>query len=168
MSRTVTKPPDDRQMWRMFLKLAHRDTGGSDELFIWARELQEVVCSGRLQTERPQLAPPREPRREQSSEPGRVPFNRADFADLTRRAVELADEVDTRYARILLMLRNCRPSPAHQVQERRGASYKMLAAIGHEDGMNKRERSAWYRIAETIPLADRHAGHILSRLKARG
>jgi hypothetical protein len=25
----------------------------------------------------------------------------------------------------------------------------------------------WYRIAETIPLSQRHAGHILSRLKGQ-
>jgi hypothetical protein len=34
-------------------------------------------------------------------------------------------------------------------------------------GMSVTERSGWYRIAESIPLSDRHAGHILKRLKER-
>lgn len=29
----------------------------------------------------------------------------------------------------------------------------------------RRERSKWYRLAESIPLADRHAGHIIKHLK---
>jgi hypothetical protein len=32
-------------------------------------------------------------------------------------------------------------------------------------GMTKAERIGWYRVAESAPLCDRHAGHILSRLK---
>jgi len=52
-------------------------------------------------------------------------------------------------------------------QQRRGASYKSLAAIGHRVGMTKAERIQWYRIAEAVPLSQRHAGHILSRLKRR-
>jgi len=29
--------------------------------------------------------------------------------------------------------------------------------------MTKAERGRWYRVAEAIPLSDRHAAHILSR-----
>jgi hypothetical protein len=32
-------------------------------------------------------------------------------------------------------------------------------------GMDTAARSRWYRIAESIPLSDRHAGHIIKRLK---
>jgi hypothetical protein len=31
--------------------------------------------------------------------------------------------------------------------------------------MTKAERVRWYRVAEEIPLSDRHAAHILSRSK---
>jgi len=31
--------------------------------------------------------------------------------------------------------------------------------------MGKLERTGWYRCAEAIPLADRHASHVLGRLK---
>ena len=46
-----------------------------------------------------------------------------------------------------------------------GASYKRLTAIGHLAGFDKTAQVRWYRIAEEIPLSDRHAAHILSRLK---
>lgn len=164
MSRTPTLPPTDKGMWRKLIARAHPDTGGDHELFIWSRAAMEAICGG-LQTERPQWAS-RQRDKSSATEPDRVPFERgANFADLTRRALELADEVEAPYSRILRMLGDCRPSPAHETQERRGASYKMLAAIGHKAGMDKRERVRWYRIAETVPLSDRHAGHILSRLK---
>jgi hypothetical protein len=31
--------------------------------------------------------------------------------------------------------------------------------------MTKAERLAWYRVAEDLSISDRHAGHILSKLK---
>jgi hypothetical protein len=31
--------------------------------------------------------------------------------------------------------------------------------------MTKEQRSRWYRVAGSMPLSQRHAGHILSRLK---
>ena len=52
-------------------------------------------------------------------------------------------------------------------QQRCGASYKSLAAIGHMVGMTKAERVQWYSIAEAVPLSQRHAAHIFSRLKRR-
>jgi hypothetical protein len=45
------------------------------------------------------------------------------------------------------------------------SSYKQLAYIGHLVGMSKTERSGWYRVAESVPLSQRHAGHILSHLQ---
>ncbi len=50
-------------------------------------------------------------------------------------------------------------------QQESGASYKSLAAIGHKAGMSKSERGRWYRLSEEIPLTQRHAGHILSKLR---
>lgn len=35
----------------------------------------------------------------------------------------------------------------------------------NDRGMTKAERVKWYRIAESIPLSQRHAGHILGILK---
>jgi hypothetical protein len=50
-------------------------------------------------------------------------------------------------------------------QQRRGASYRQLCAVAHAVGMTKAQRVRWYRIAESIPLSRRCAGHILSQLK---
>jgi len=97
----------------------------------------------------------------------RVPFETKDFDELTRRALLAARNVLEQYAELLELLDDC--NEAHHGalvrEQRRGASYKRLAAIGHRAGMTKAERVRWYRIAEGIPLSDRHAGHILSKLK---
>lgn len=170
MSRTPTLPPTDRAMWRKLVARAHPDTGGDHELFIWSRAAMEAICDG-LQTERPQPRP-EPPRASQQrgkpsgDEPDRVPYPvDASFAALTRRAYDMADEVSPKYGRLLRLLYGCRPDPGFARQQERGASYRQLAAIGHWCEMTKRERGAWYRIAESVPLADRHAGHILSKLK---
>jgi hypothetical protein len=98
----------------------------------------------------------------------RVPFDEDAFIDvLTDRAIAMAEAVAEPYGYLLRQLADCCPAedgPLHY-QQCRGASYKSLAAIGHTVGMSKAERVQWYRIAETIPLSQRHAGHILSRLK---
>ena len=81
----------------------------------------------------------------------------------------MASAVAEPYGYLLRRLADCYPvseGPLYD-QQRRGASYKMLAAIGHGVGMSKVERVQWYRIAESIPLSQRHAGHILKRLKER-
>ncbi len=71
------------------------------------------------------------------------------------------------YGRVLSLLADCKPLEDLAHEQRRGASYKRLAAIAHVWGMTKAERIGWYRVAEDLPLSDRHAGHILSRLKRR-
>ncbi len=68
---------------------------------------------------------------------------------------------------MLSLLADCEPLEDLTYEQERGASYKRLAAIAHTYGMSKAERIRLYRVAEDIPLSDRHAGHILSRLKRR-
>jgi hypothetical protein len=168
MSRTPTLPPTDQKMWRKLIAASHPDRNGDHELCVWTQALRDhVLASGRRET--PDAGPEPYPpgaRRDQASSTDRVPFDRnANFVSLTQRAVAMADEVEAPYARLLRMLTDCQPSPMHEDQERRGASYKQLAAIGHAVEMVKRERVGWYRLCESIPLSDRHGGHILSRLK---
>jgi hypothetical protein len=97
-----------------------------------------------------------------------VPFDRfANFEVLADRAVTMAEAVAGPYGYLLRQVADCYPvseGPLYD-QQRRGASYKSLAAIGHTVGMTKDERVQWYSIAEAVPLSQRHAGHILSRLK---
>jgi hypothetical protein len=40
------RPPTDRAMWRRLLARAHPDAGGDDELFVWAKSLEELVREG--------------------------------------------------------------------------------------------------------------------------
>lgn len=156
-------------MWRRLLRLAHPDTGGDGDLFVWCRHLQEYVTGDHAESpiyDRP--------RRTTTTDSPRVPFpDAARFDTLTRRAVALAADVEPVYGRLLHLLADCNEvgETGGVVYRRRsqhqGATYKQLAAIGHRAGMSKPERTRWYRIAESVPLSQRHAGHILSRLQER-
>ena len=167
MTRTPTLPHDDHSMWRRLLSRSHPDAGGDHELFIWTVATRDAICGGELGSEIPR----RERRGTSASTTAdRVPFDQfADFEVLTDRAVTMAAAVAEPYGYLLRQLADCYPAegrPLHG-QQRRGASYKSLARVGHEMGLTKSERIVWYRIAEVIPLSQRHAGHILSRLKRR-
>ena len=174
MTRTPTLLLDDRSMWRRLVSRSHPDAGGSHELFIWAVATRDAICGGELGEEMP-----RRERREQpyrwreaptSSTGERVPFDEEAFIEvLTARALAMAEAVAEPYGFLLRQVADCElaeDEPLHD-QQRRGASYRALAAIGYQVGMTKAERMQWYRIAEAIPLSQRHAGHILSRVKRR-
>ena len=159
--RTPTLPPTEPLMWRKLLAHAHPDAGGEHELFIWTAAVRDLVCEQLgVSRHRENPAPPRAA----YEEPARVPFEPGcSFAELTRRALQRA-AAESRYGPVLALLEDCWPN--HLIHEQEpGASYKRLAAIAHMVGMTQQERSGWYRVAESIPLSDRHAGHILSRLK---
>jgi hypothetical protein len=156
MTRTPTLPPNDKTMWRKLVARAHPDAGGDHELFIWTGAVRDIVCAERS-SDRSDFS-----RRCETSadDIARVPYPAgADFAALTGRALqyEAGD-----YSRILALLKDCWPTEHLAHEEQRGASYKRLAYIAHLCGMSKAERVRWYRIAEDIPLSDRHAGHIIS------
>jgi hypothetical protein len=91
----------------------------------------------------------------------------ADFEAGTREALRLADDLGSfhLYGRLLGLLSDCEPMERLAHEQERGASYKRLAAIAYACSMSKPERTGWYRCAESIPLSDRHAGHILGKLK---
>jgi hypothetical protein len=163
-------------MWRRLLAAAHPDRGGDHDLFIWARALYDHVAGDGPGT--PDMRAPhgrREPPPHPSSPTGaRVPFEAAfekaaSFADLTRQAVALAESADPVYAPLLRLLASCYeaseadgPLFRHQ---RAGATYRSLAAIAYAAGFDKERRVGWYRLAESVPLSQRHAGHILSKLQ---
>ncbi len=165
MARTPTLPPDHPGMWRRLVARTHPDAGGDHELFIWTGALRDVVCGRETFSFRNETSPPPRP----DEEPARVPFDpSADFSELTRRALAMAEEVGGVHGALLELLSDCEAPPMQTgAWEQRGASYKKLAAVGHMVSMTKAERGRWYRIAEDIPLSDRHAGHILGRLKRK-
>ncbi len=174
--RTPTLPPTEPLMWKKLLARCHPDTGGSHGLFIWAGALRELVCDGDIR-----MGPYSEPRdnpsrRREASTRSTPPGNDdnprvayppgTDFEEATREALRMAEELGEfhPYGALLVMLADVESAEHYAPREHRGASYRQLAAIGHAVGMSKPERAGWYRCAEAIPLSDRHAGHILSRV----
>jgi hypothetical protein len=167
MTRTLTLPFDDRGMWRRVVSRSHPDAGGSHELFIWAVATRDAVCGGELEA-----AISRVERRAPSTQGTgeRVPFDEdASLEVLTDRAVAMAEAVAEPFGFLLRQVADCEPASEGLLydQQRCGASYRSLAAIGHMVGMTKAERVQWYSIAEAVPLSQRHAAHIFSRLKRR-
>lgn len=74
------------------------------------------------------------------------------------------------HRRILALLTNC---PTHdngrqELKQRRGASYRQLAFIAHLAGLTGEERQTWYEIARSVPLSEKHAGHLIDRLGSEG
>jgi hypothetical protein len=170
MMRTPTLPFHDRSMWRCLVGRSHPDAGGDHELLIWTVATRDAICGG----EKPKRERREQPfRKQEASTSGageRVPFNEfSDFEVLTDRALSMAESVAEPYGFLLTQVADCYPAedgPLYD-QQHRGATYRTLAAIGHTVAMSKAERVGWYRIAETIPLSQRHASHILSRLKGQ-
>ncbi len=177
--RTVSPVPlNDRRIRRLYLARLHRDAGGSDELFLFGQALLETAterapqagaCSTCSRDRQGAARRPCDPHEDGIiREDGRVPFPEfADFEDLTRRALRLAEEVESIFAKPLRLLDDCHSIEWLAREQERGASFKQLAAIGHAVGMSGAERGRWYEIAESIPLSQRHAGHVISKFKGR-
>ena len=97
----------------------------------------------------------------------RVPFAPDnDFEALTNAALRVARaNKHNIYGNALSLLSDCHSLPYLSFKEQVGATYRQLAAIAHSVGMTYEQRQEWYLVAESIPLSERHAGHILSKLK---
>jgi hypothetical protein len=175
MPRTLTAPPTDRSMWHRLLFRVHPDQGGDAALSVWVRNLQKHVAGDDVE-------PVVDDRSRRARYGGtarnaeRVPFEQAfgkagSFAELTRQAVMLADEVGEPHASLLRLLADCyEASEAEGTlyrQQMRGATYNQLAYIAHLANMTKPQRTRWYEICRAVPLSQRHAGHIFSRLQER-
>lgn len=164
MTRTPTKPLDDKAMWRRLIAKTHPDGGGDHELFIWTGALKTHVCALDGESE---FETSRRDRWTPSEDRDRIPYPAdTDFREATLKALRYASVHNNGYGRLLQLLEDCYAMSDMWREQERGASYKRLAAIGHKTGMNVAQRSRWYDIARSIPLSDRHAGHIISRLKS--
>ncbi len=98
----------------------------------------------------------------------RVPFDApADFERLTEKALRAAEREPPYIGRLLRLLADCRPLAELAHEQERGAHYDRLDLIADLAGMPGDERLRWYRVAEEIPLTDRHARHIIDKLKRR-
>lgn len=173
--RTPTAAPTDRRYWRRLLRMAHPDAGGDEELFVWVRNLQEHVAGDepedvRSPAERRQ--PPRHHAQRSSRDADRLPFMGqyvGDFRKLTARACGMAAQLEEPYATLLRLLGDCKPLPDPDMvrQQTSGATYKSLAHIGHLCDMDRAQRRRWYEVASLVPLAQRHAGHLIVKLRAK-
>lgn len=178
MTRTQTPRFDDPTMLRKLVSRTHRDAGGDDELFVFANALRESLLAGELlPTKESETvlrcsdcnrrgSSTRHSYKTEADSKDRVPFVAdASFDQLTSLALERAGIVSEIYGELLLLLRDCVFMADMERQQHRGASYKQLAYVAHLAKMSKPERTGWYRVAESIPLGDRHASHLISRLK---
>ncbi len=170
IARTQTPAPlTSASYWRRLLATVHPDRDqGDEELFVFLQALREHVeeCGGVLPSDAGTYSG--HPGRDSGPEPDRVPFDSSlNFAELTRRALALAPDVGEPYAWLLEELYDS-PIAYHgrgETQQRHGATYKTLAAIAHAAGFTKAERVGWYRVAESVPLAQAHASHLLGKLR---
>jgi len=100
-------------------------------------------------------------------EDGRVPFPEvADFEQLTVKALEVAErDPSDAIARILVLLDGCVSLPSLYREESRGATYRQCAYAARLSDLSYKQRQAWYRACEFVPLSQRHLGHLIKRLK---
>lgn len=170
MPKTATTSSlTDPRMWRKALAIAHPDSpGGDGELFVWLTSVREHITGDSVENGGVTVTPPRQA---PADEVDRVPFPAgADHEALTRRAVGMVGREPEPFGRLLEFLSDCREGHTRPLvrEQNRGASYKRLAAIGHAAGFGKSLRVRWYGIAESVPLSDRHAAHILTKLQEAG
>ena len=99
---------------------------------------------------------------------GRVPLGSpVDFERLTEEALRVAEREPPYVGRLLRLIADCEPLHHLAHEQGRGASYDGLDLIADLVGVHGDERLRWYRVAEAIPLTDRHAHHIIDKLKRR-
>jgi hypothetical protein len=98
----------------------------------------------------------------------RVPFDApANFEILTEKALRTAEREPPYVGRLLRLLADCRPLAELAHEQERGAHYDRLDLIADLADVHDDERLRWYRVAEGVPLTDRHARHIIDKLKRR-
>ncbi|MBA3473944.1 MAG: hypothetical protein H0T57_12080 [Rubrobacter sp.] len=130
MPRTATSPPTDGRLWRLLLARTHPDAGGTDELFVWAQALREILEDGPPDRQvcgrcNPGSSSPTE-------ESDRIPFEPdLDPIALARRILALVDELEHPYSAVLRLLANCAPAThgRPQLQEAEPESDTMFACL---------------------------------------
>lgn len=97
---------------------------------------------------------------------GRVPFRAPHcFGFVTRTALWHAREnPDNVHGALLTLLEDCTHSCDLSGLEQVGARYRQLRRIGWAVGMSAEQLAEWIALAESIPLSERHALHVLEQL----
>jgi len=156
-----THPPNDRAMWRRLLARVHPDAGGDDELFVWAKSLEELVAHLSKAQHDPAARLGGTVERK-----SRIPFDpHTDFNRISERALLFAPRAFG-YGDILRLAGGAKRTGS--AKDHRGATYEQLARIAYRLGIDKHQRNArkmWYRIARDVMLSEAHAEHIMGGLK---
>jgi hypothetical protein len=149
-------------MWRRLLARVHPDAGGDEELFVWAKSLEELVCATAQDDPSPHLGGT-------VQREGRIPFDpHTDFDRISERALQFAPRAFG-YGDVLRLVRGAKRTGT--AKDQRGATYEQLARIAYLLGIDKHGRNArkmWYRIARDVMPSEGHADHIIGGLKAPG
>jgi len=146
-----------------------------EEFGVLARGIQERVAAGDFESlfVKDEAKEPLRfaGRRAEPDEKPRIEFGGDwQFQRLTGRARKIAREatdLTPPQRRLLEIAATCEYRTRGKLfgQQNRGATYKQLAYIGHLCGMDGEARMAWYQVAASVPLSERHAGHIISTLR---
>src|SRR5215204_7637360 len=153
------RPPTDRAMWRRLLARVHPDAGGDDELFVWAKSLEELVRAKAQDVPAPPLGGTLQ-------KEGRIPFDpHTDFDRISERALQFAPRAFG-YGGILRIAGGAKRTGT--AKDHRGATYEQLARIAYRLGIDKHQRNArkmWYRTARDVMLSEAHAEQIIGSLE---
>jgi hypothetical protein len=151
-------------MWRRLLARAHPDAGGDDELFVWAKSLEELVARLSKAQHDPYARLGGTVKQE-----GRIPFDpHTDFDRISERALQFAPKAFG-YGGVLRIAGGAKRTGT--AKDHRGATYEQLARIAYRLGIDKHQRNArkmWYRTARDVMLSEAHADHIIGSLEDPG
>lgn len=165
MNPTPTKPLTDPSMWRRLLARAHPDTGGSDELCVWAQALRNYVLTGKEPPRRESRSSPQTSGREERTRVAYSPPEGYEAFDSHTAYIEeaVAPGEPEPIARLLWMLEDC--PGAGNSQDTSGATFKQLHFIAGLAGLDDAHRRKLFAVAEEASLRSSHAGHIIKTLK---
>src|SRR3954469_25707062 len=97
----------------------------------------------------------------------RIPFIAPhNFERLTDVAMHHASEnMDNIFGGLLIFLADCDHVCRLSGLEQVGCSYHALRRVGRTVGMSAEQFAEWISLAESVPLSERHALHILGKLE---
>jgi hypothetical protein len=175
-------PLNDGRYWRKLMASVHPDRDhGDEELFKFLQSLREYVegcmdasrgvCANANHDSHFATASNRH-RGADFATPDRIPYDPAlgaeeEFLTLTLRALSIGQREEEPYQSLLRLLLGYAPTDHGRRADKqaRGATYKQLAYVAHLAGLSTWERSEWYAIARSVPLAEAHAAYLIGELK---
>ena len=148
-------------MWRRLLARLRPDAGGDDELFIWAKSLEELVARLSKAQHDPYARLGGTVKQE-----GRIPFDpHTDFDQISERALLFAPRAFG-YGGVLHIAGGAKRTGT--AKDHRGATYEQLARIAYRLGIDKHQRNVrkmWYRTVRDVMLSEAHAEQIIGSLE---